>query len=98
MAERLFESPLYPAMPTSTGALYPVHRIFCVGRNYADHAREMGAEIDREAPFYFLKDAQALVQTGSTITGSARPALACRVTRCAWRRPRERPPGRARKA
>ena len=67
MSQRLFHSPDYPAVPTTDGALYPVHRIFCVGRNYAEHAKEMGFEVDREAPFYFLKDAQAIVQTGATI-------------------------------
>ena len=66
MSERLFASPEYPAVPTANGALYPVHRIFCVGRNYADHAKEMGVEVDREAPFYFMKDAQSLVLTGAT--------------------------------
>lgn len=44
-----------------------VNRIFCVGRNYAEHAKEMGVEVDREAPFYFLKPANAIVETGSTI-------------------------------
>ncbi|MGA0236655.1 MAG: FAA hydrolase family protein, partial [Alphaproteobacteria bacterium] len=34
---------------------YPVHRIFCVGRNYVAHADEMGVKVDRESPFYFLK-------------------------------------------
>lgn len=67
MFNRLFSSPDYPAVPTAGGPLYPVHRIFCVGRNYVEHAREMGVEVDREAPFYFLKDAQALVATGTTI-------------------------------
>lgn len=67
MSQRLFASPAYPAVPTIDGALYPVHRIFCVGRNYAEHAKEMGVEVDREAPFYFLKDAQAIVHTGATI-------------------------------
>lgn len=66
MTERLFASPEYPAVPTKGGALYPVHRIFCVGRNYADHAKEMGVEVDREAPFYFMKDAQSILPTGST--------------------------------
>ena len=47
-----------------TDALYPVHRIFCVGRNYAAHAAEMGAEVDREAPFYFTKSALALLTGG----------------------------------
>jgi fumarylpyruvate hydrolase len=67
MANRLFFSPEYPAVPTQGMGLYPVHRIFCVGRNYAEHAAEMGVEVDRDAPFYFLKDAQFLVPTGATI-------------------------------
>jgi fumarylpyruvate hydrolase len=67
MSHRLFADPQYPAVPVAgTDNLYPVHRIFCVGRNYAEHAKEMGVEVDREEPFYFLKDAQSLVQTGET--------------------------------
>jgi len=46
---------------------YPVARIFCVGRNYEDHAREMGQTVDREKPFYFSKSATALRETGATI-------------------------------
>jgi fumarylpyruvate hydrolase len=46
---------------------FAVGRIFCVGRNYEDHAKEMGVPVDRETPFYFLKDASSLVQSGSTI-------------------------------
>jgi fumarylpyruvate hydrolase len=46
---------------------YPVARIFCVGRNYEDHAREMGQVVDREKPFYFSKSATALRQSGETI-------------------------------
>ncbi|WP_306112677.1 MULTISPECIES: fumarylacetoacetate hydrolase family protein [unclassified Roseovarius] len=46
---------------------FPVRRIFCVGRNYAAHAAEMGNEVDREAPFYFTKSAHALCASGSTI-------------------------------
>ncbi len=46
---------------------YAVSRIFCVGRNYAAHAREMGGDPDREPPFYFTKPANALVPSGSTI-------------------------------
>ena len=65
MANRLFPSPDYPAIPAGD-ALYPVHRIFCVGRNYAEHAAEMGNEVDREKPFYFMKDAQSYVPTGET--------------------------------
>jgi fumarylpyruvate hydrolase len=46
---------------------FPVGRIFCVGRNYAAHAREMGSDPDREAPFFFSKFPQALVENNSTI-------------------------------
>lgn len=66
MTAKLFPSPDYPTVAAG-GALYPVHRIFCVGRNYAEHAAEMGVEVDREAPFYFMKDAQFLVPSGATI-------------------------------
>ena len=40
---------------------FPVRRVFCVGRNYADHAREMGANPDRDPPFFFSKPADAIV-------------------------------------
>ena len=43
---------------------FPVNRIFCVGRNYADHAREMGHDPDREPPFFFMKPASAIVTDG----------------------------------
>jgi fumarylpyruvate hydrolase len=45
----------------------PVRRIFCIGRNYAAHAREMGRDPDREPPFFFLKPADAVVEDGATI-------------------------------
>ena len=48
-------------------ARYPVGRIFCVGRNYAAHAAEMGFEVDREAPFYFTKSAANAVHSGATV-------------------------------
>jgi len=48
-------------------ARYAVSRIFCVGRNYADHAREMGADPTREPPFYFTKPASALTPSGATV-------------------------------
>ena len=54
-----------PALPVlGTADLFPVNRIFCVGRNYADHAREMGHDPDREPPFFFLKPGQALLPPG----------------------------------
>jgi fumarylpyruvate hydrolase len=46
---------------------YPVNRIFCVGRNYVEHAKEMGIAVDREKPFYFLKSAAHFQSTGTTI-------------------------------
>jgi fumarylpyruvate hydrolase len=46
---------------------FAVRRIYCVGRNYAEHAREMGFEPEREPPFFFTKPADAIVADGSTI-------------------------------
>ena len=46
---------------------FPVGRIYCVGRNYAEHAREMGHDPDREPPFFFMKPADAIVSNGATI-------------------------------
>ena len=43
---------------------FPVHRIYCVGRNYADHAREMGHDPDREEPFFFMKSADTIMVNG----------------------------------
>ena len=64
----LFASPAWPTIPVEgEAAEYPVHRIFCVGRNYAAHAAEMGVEVDREAPFYFTKSALTTAATGATI-------------------------------
>ena len=65
--EYLFAPPPQPAIAViGSNSLYPIHRIFCVGRNYADHAKEMGVEL-AEAPFYFLKPATGLVPTHSVI-------------------------------
>ncbi len=46
---------------------YAVNRVFCVGRNYVEHAKEMGIPVDREKPFYFLKSAAHMQSTGATI-------------------------------
>lgn len=48
---------------------FPVRRIYCVGRNYAAHAREMGSDPDREPPFFFCKPADALVAVAAGATG-----------------------------
>ncbi|MBI2236741.1 MAG: fumarylacetoacetate hydrolase family protein [Magnetospirillum sp.] len=67
MGRILFELPR-PAVPVlGEDALYPVRRVFCVGRNYAGHAREMGGNPEREEPFYFTKPADALVPGGGDI-------------------------------
>jgi fumarylpyruvate hydrolase len=50
-----------------SNAAFPVGRIYCVGRNYAEHAREMGHDPDREPPFFFMKPADAIVMSGATI-------------------------------
>ncbi|MBW6507694.1 MAG: fumarylacetoacetate hydrolase family protein [Rhodobacteraceae bacterium] len=59
--------PVRTAVVQGESATYPVRRIFCVGRNYAEHAREMGGEVDREAPFYFTKSPLALTRSGETV-------------------------------
>jgi fumarylpyruvate hydrolase len=46
-------------------ALFPIHRIYCVGRNYAEHAREMGHDPSREPPFFFYKPADAVLTGGA---------------------------------
>ena len=57
-----------PALPVAGGSdLFPVGRIYCVGRNYAEHAREMGHDPDREPPFFFMKPANAIVPNGAVI-------------------------------
>ena len=68
MSDYLFPPPPIPSLPVLGDARrYPVARIFCVGRNYEDHAREMGHVVDREKPFYFSKSATTLRQDGETI-------------------------------
>ena len=63
----LFEVP-QPAVPVAgTDQAFPVHRIYCVGRNYAAHALEMGHDPNRVTPVFFMKPADAIVHTGSII-------------------------------
>ncbi|MEM7120449.1 MAG: fumarylacetoacetate hydrolase family protein [Pseudomonadota bacterium] len=61
--------PLEPVCLTIAGgdSLFPVARVFCIGRNYADHAIEMGGNPDREEPFFFAKPATAIVPGGGAI-------------------------------
>lgn len=53
---------------------FPVHRIYCVGRNYAAHAREMGKDPEREPPFFFAKTADAVVANGTALPYPTRTA------------------------
>ncbi|MEK9683455.1 MAG: fumarylacetoacetate hydrolase family protein [Rhodospirillaceae bacterium] len=56
-----------PSLPVAgTEDRFPVRRIYCIGRNYAEHAREMGMD-ERDPPFFFMKPADAIVQNGQTI-------------------------------
>ena len=59
--------PPVPAVPVRGGGLFPVRRVFCVGRNYAEHAREMGHDPEREAPFFFMKPADTLLVGGADL-------------------------------
>jgi fumarylpyruvate hydrolase len=52
---------------TATPQRFAVHRIYCVGRNYADHVREMGAEPERASPVFFTKPADAVVDNGAAV-------------------------------
>jgi len=54
---------------------FPVNRVFCVGRNYAAHAREMGKDPDRDPPFFFMKPANAVVQAGQEETSVSYPPM-----------------------
>ncbi len=63
-------APIYlPVAQTST--LFPVHRVYCIGRNYLAHAKEMGSVVDRERPIFFMKPADALQPDGDVPYPSA---------------------------
>jgi fumarylpyruvate hydrolase len=65
MADTVIPPPPQVTVPVAGGGSFPVRRVFCVGRNYAEHAREMGHDPDREAPFFFTKPADSLVTDGA---------------------------------
>ena len=58
-----------PTLPTVDGSLFPVRRLYCIGRNYADHAREMGSDPKTEPPFFFMKPADAIVAVSADTVG-----------------------------
>ena len=64
MPDYVIPAPPPVAVPVQGGGLFPVRRVFCVGRNYAEHVREMGGDA-REPPFFFAKPADALLTGGA---------------------------------
>jgi len=62
-------APATPSVPVVGGGQFPVRRIYCVGRNYAEHAQEMGFT-GREPPFFFMKPADSLVNVADSATGA----------------------------
>jgi fumarylpyruvate hydrolase len=71
----VFPPPALPSVEIKGRAeRFPVHRIYCVGRNYAAHAREMGMDPEREPPFFFSKPADAIVPNNATIPYPSRTA------------------------
>ncbi|SHJ59444.1 fumarylpyruvate hydrolase [Shimia gijangensis] len=68
MTNLAFPAPAPVLLPIAgSDALFPVRRIFCVGRNYAEHAREMGLDPEKKHPFFFNKPADAAIPSGRTI-------------------------------
>jgi fumarylpyruvate hydrolase len=63
----VFDPPPVPAVPVAGGGLFPVRRIFCIGRNYADHVREMGGDPKSTPPVFFTKPADALVRSREAV-------------------------------
>ncbi len=74
MTKYVIDPPAVTAVPVAGGGLFPVRRVFCVGRNYAEHTREMGGDPDREEPFFFTKPADALVINGGDMPYPTRTA------------------------
>ena len=62
-----FEVPAPSVAVSGSDQRFPVHRIYCIGRNYAEHVREMGNDPEREPPIFFLKPADTIVSSGSII-------------------------------
>src|SRR4051794_8308063 len=68
MSNLIFPAPPVSSLPVrGKSQRVPIRRIFCVGRNYEAHAKEMGVAVDREAPFYFTKSPGHYAASGSTV-------------------------------
>ncbi|OOG47760.1 fumarylacetoacetate hydrolase family protein [Rhodanobacter sp. C01] len=60
--------PALPSLPIiGSDQRFPIRRVFCIGRNYAEHAREMGASVDKSAPMFFCKPADAVISDGADV-------------------------------
>lgn len=64
MADYVIPAPQVPSIPVSGGGSFPVRRVYCIGRNYAAHAVEMGHDPNRESPFFFQKNPNNLDASG----------------------------------
>ena len=64
----IIAAPAQPSLPIiDSDQRFPIRRVFCIGRNYAEHAREMGASVDTTAPMFFCKPADAVVSDGADV-------------------------------
>ena len=62
----IIDAPATPSLPViGSDRRFPIRRVFCIGRNYAEHARAMGATVDKSAPMFFCKPADAVVGDGA---------------------------------
>lgn len=64
MSDLVIPEPKTPVLPTCDGRMFPVRRVYCIGRNFASHAVEMGHDPDREPPFFFQKNPDNLDPSG----------------------------------
>jgi len=63
-----FDAPSIPSLPIiGSDQRFPIRRVFCIGRNYAEHAREMGATVDTGTPMFFCKPADAVVSDDADV-------------------------------
>ena len=68
MSSYVIQAPAQPSLAVADSELrFPIRRVFCVGRNYAAHAREMGSDPNREPPFFFTKPADAVVPASGAV-------------------------------
>ena len=75
MTDFAFAPPATPSAAISRSEQrFPIHRVYCVGRNYAEHVREMGGDTEREAPVFFTKPADAVIANDAAIPYPPRTA------------------------